>query len=343
MAATPPAAPSAERPTGRSAGRPEGVGLPPLTWQGRPINPAIMEIPRHFTPDLDRLPPPRRGRLRASPAARHAARQRGIDLALVTGTGPRGRITRKDVLAFRAPASGIAPPSPAPRGDTTVPHSQMRKTIARRLTGVWRDAPVFYLTATLACDRLVDLRSQLKEAGWTLSYNDMLIKAVALALRQVPEVNASWGDSAITRHGDVHIGMAVALEDGLITPVLRDADRKDLQAIAAETRDLAARARDRKLQPHEYQGSTFTVSNLGMMGIDHFTAILNPPEAAILAVGGLQREAAVVDGEGGGRLSTAWRMRVTMTCDHRVIDGALGARFLQALRRNVESPALLLA
>lgn len=330
---------TASDPTAAATAPEPAAGVPPLAWRGRRIDPAIMEAPRHYEAAAASTPAPRQGRLRASPAARRAARERGVDLARVPGTGPRGRVTRKDVAAWRGGAAPSQQAAPASRGDTRVRNSQMRKTIARRLVQVWQDAPVFYLTATLACDRLVDLRAQLKDAGWKLSYNDMLIKAVALALREVPEVNASWGDAAITRHGDVHVGMAVALDDGLITPILRHADVKDLQAIAAETRALAARARDRKLQPDEYQGSTFTVSNLGMMQIDHFTAILNPPEAGILAVGGLQQEP-VVD---GGALSVAWRMRVTMTCDHRVIDGALGARFLQAVRRNIEAPALLLA
>ena len=163
------------------------------------------------------------------------------------------------------------------------------------------------------------------------------MKAVARALREVPEVNASWGADAITRHAEVNIGMAVALDGGLIVPVVRAVDQKGLARISEETRDLAVRARDLKLKPEEYQGSTFTISNLGMMQIDHFTAIINQPNAAILAVGSLQQEPVVVD----GALSVGWRMRVTMTCDHRVIDGALGAKFLQVVRRYIENPALL--
>jgi pyruvate dehydrogenase E2 component (dihydrolipoamide acetyltransferase) len=215
----------------------------------------------------------------------------------------------------------------------------MRKTIAKRLTAAWQDAPAFFLSARIDCDALVAFRESLKAAGVTVSVNDILLKAVARALREVPEVNASWGEDAILRHNEVHVGVAVALPDGLITPVVRHTDTKGLAAISAEVRALAGRAKDGKLKPEEYTGSTFTVSNLGMMGIEHFTAILNPPEACILAVGSLQQEPVVKD----GALGIGWRMKLTLTCDHRVVDGALGARFLQALRRFLEAPALLAA
>ena len=215
----------------------------------------------------------------------------------------------------------------------------MRKTISRRLTEVWQTAPVFYLTAVFGADRLVDFRGQLKAAGVGTTYNVLLVAAVARALRDVPEVNASWGADAITRHGHIHIGVAVALDDGLITPVLRDADQQGLVALTTTMKDLGERARALKLKPEEYQGSTFTISNLGMMEIEQFTAILNPPEACILAVGAMAQEPAVEDGQ----LVVRWRLRVTLTCDHRVVDGALGARFLQALRKYVEHPALLAA
>lgn len=314
------------------------AGLPPLTWKGREIDPAIMEAPRVFGAGGSGATPASGGRVRSSPAARRAARERGVDLSQVHGSGPRGRVTSADVESY-TPRAGGAAAAPVERGSEQVRNSQMRKTIARRLKQVWQDAPAFYLTARFTCDALVAFRAQLKDAGVKVSYNDILIKAAARALRDVPEVNASWGDTAITRHHDVHIGVAVALDDGLITPVVRHADKKGLAEIADGVRDLAGRARDRKLQPDEYQGSTFTISNLGMMDIEHFTAILNPPEACILAVGGLAQEPVVVD----GAVTVAWQMRVTMTCDHRVVDGALGARFLQALRRYVENPALLAA
>lgn len=322
--AEPKATPAAEAPA-----RPARPGYVPFTWMDRPVDSAIME------PDVDWEPPT--PRVRSSPAARRAAREHGLELANVHGTGPRGRVTRADVeKASAAPAPTPATPA-AGRPDEVVRNSMMRKTIARRLTEVWQTAPVFYLTATFDCDSLVAFRAQLKEAELPTSYNVLVVAAVAKALRDVPEVNASWGPDAITRHGRVHVGVAVALDEGLITPVVRDADTRGLRALTAEIKDLADRARARSLKPEEYQGSTFTVSNLGMMEIEHFTAILNPPEAAILAVGSLQQEVVVRDGQ----VATRWRMRVTMTCDHRVVDGALGARFLSALRKYVEHPALL--
>lgn len=331
-------APSPAPPPPAPAPPPPAAGLVAPSWMGRPLPDAIMEMPAFEPARLDL--PAATGAGRSSPASRRAARERGLDIARIPGSGPKGRVTVSDVEGFTAPAGPrlqVPGPAVAP-ADEQVRNSQMRKTISRRLLQAWQEAPSFFLTVTLDCDRLVDLRAQLKAVGSPVSPNDMVVKAVALALRQVPEVNASWGDQAITRHGGVHVGVAVALEDGLITPVVRDADRKSLATIAAEVRDLAGRARDRKLQPHEYQGSTFTISNLGMMGIEHFTAILNPPEAAILAVGALQQVPVVREGQ----LGLGWRMKVTMTCDHRVIDGALGARFLEALRRQLEQPVLLL-
>jgi pyruvate dehydrogenase E2 component (dihydrolipoamide acetyltransferase) len=318
---------------------PAPAGLRPYTWRGESVHEAIMEMPGSYLPS--EAPPGfvATGRVRAAPAARQAALSRGVDLRNVKGTGPRGRVLKADVEhAPVAPAHvGSTTVGRGPAADTVVRNSPMRKTIARRLASIWQEAPVFYLTAVFDCDALVPFRAALKAGGRRVSYNDVLIKACALALREVPEVNASWGADAITRHGDVNIGVAVALDDGLITPVVRNADQKGLSLIGDEVRELAGRARLMKLKPDEYTGSTFTISNLGMMDIEHFTAILNPPEAVILAVGGMQQEPVVVD----GALTVGWRMRVTLTCDHRVVDGALGARFLQALRAIVENPALL--
>jgi len=328
------AAPVADAPKKAAvAGR---AGLTPFTWQGQELPDAIMEMPEGFSyeaPVAEVGEAPRS--VRAAPAARRTARELGVDLTTVSGTGPRGRVLREDVeKAHAKPVVAAAPAGPA---DEVIRNSQMRKTIAKRLKAVYLDAPVFFLTAQFKCDALVTFRSQLKAAGVRVSYNDLVMKASAKALRDVPAVNASWGEAAITRHGSVHIGMAVALPGGLITPVIRNADQKGLSAIATETRDLAGRARDMKLGPDEYTGSTFTISNLGMMGIEQFTAIINPPEAVILAVGSMQQEPVVVDGQ----LSVGWRMKVTLTCDHRVVDGALGAEFLQAVRRYIETPALL--
>jgi pyruvate dehydrogenase E2 component (dihydrolipoamide acetyltransferase) len=322
---------------------PKGASAPsrtsPPTWAGRPLIHGIME--QHlFEPGSD-VSGSAEGRVRAAPAARRAAHELGVDLANVQGTGPRGRVVRADVEAAARPTAPPLTTAPAaPPAFELVRNSQMRKTIAKRLRVAWQEAPAFFLSARLDCDRLVSFREQLVGAGLKVSYNDLLIKACARALREVPEVNASWGEEAITRHAAVHIGVAVALPDGLITPVIRNADQKGVARIADEMRDLAGRARERKLQPDEYTGSTFSISNLGMMGIEHFTAILNPPEALILAAGSLQREPVV---DASGALTTGWRMKVTLTCDHRVVDGALGARFLQVVRRYIENPALLAA
>jgi pyruvate dehydrogenase E2 component (dihydrolipoamide acetyltransferase) len=314
------------------------AGLRPYAWAGEAVHEAIMEPPSwEFGDEAEAAPGQPSGR--AAPAARRAAAAAGLDIGAINGTGPRGRVLRGDVEAALArPAAAPAPAAPAAPTSEVVKNSNMRKTIARRLTAAWQEAPAFYLTAVFDCGALVAFREQLKAAGASVSANDILIKACARALVEVPEVNASWGEDAILRHKQVHIGVAVAIPDGLITPVVRDADKIGLGAISAAMKDLAARAKERKLKPEEYTGSTFSISNLGMMGIEQFTAILNPPEAVILAVGGMQREPVV---GADGQLTVGWRMRVTLTCDHRVVDGALGAQFLKAVRRYVEQPALL--
>ena len=333
---TPTPAPAPATPsTPTVATGPVGGGLQPFTWQGRDLIDGLMEMPAFSVDDGESVPVPT-GRVRASPAARRAARAKGVSLDHVRGTGPRGRVTRADVERSGGASTNI-PVHDAP--PTVVKNTQMRKTIARRLKASAQDVPAFYLTACFDCDQLVGVRTQMKEAGVKVSYNDLVIKACALALRDVPEVNASWGEDAITRHNNVHVGVAVALPDGLITPVIRHADAKGLSTIAGEVRSLAGLAKERKLEPHQYQGSTFTISNLGMMGIEEFTAIINPPEAMILAVGSMQQEA-IVDDE--GMLSAGWRMRVTLTCDHRVVDGALGAQFLKAVRTYIEQPVRML-
>jgi pyruvate dehydrogenase E2 component (dihydrolipoamide acetyltransferase) len=277
------------------------------------------------------------GRVLASPLARRIASDLGVDLQRVQGSAAQGRIVRADV---EAAAKAQPTSSSVSRPDDVVRNTPMRKTIARRLLASHQDIPTFFLTTTFDMQAFVTLRGQLKRQlpDLKVSYNDILIAAVARALRDYPKANASWADNEITYHGRVDIGVAVALPDGLITPVIRGADQQGLEAIASDVRALAGRARDGKLTPEEYTGSTFTISNLGMFGIDHFTAIINPPEAAILAVGKLAQEPVVVDGE----LTTGWRMKVTMTCDHRVIDGAVGAEFLKVLQKYVESPYLLL-
>jgi pyruvate dehydrogenase E2 component (dihydrolipoamide acetyltransferase) len=220
-----------------------------------------------------------------------------------------------------------------------LPLTQIRKTIARRLAESIGPVPTFYLTAEFDLARVTDMRAAMAAIGpeFKVSVNDIVMKAVAVALTRHPEVNAHWMGDKIRQHHRVHVGMAVAIPEGLITPVIFDADRKGLSQISQEARELAKRARERKLAPHEYTGATMSVSNLGMLGIDEFTAIINPPEAAILAVGAVEDKPVVVNGS----IEIRKRMRVTMSCDHRVIDGALGAQFLQTLRRLIENPLLL--
>jgi pyruvate dehydrogenase E2 component (dihydrolipoamide acetyltransferase) len=285
------------------------------------------------------------GRQRTSPLARRLASEKGIQLGAIQGSGPGGRIVKRDIENARATATtGMARSGAAERlaaeGDfKDVPLTQIRKTIARRLAESNGPVPTFFLTAEFDVSRAAEMRTQLAEMGdqYKASFNDIVIKAVALALAEHPEINAHWLNDKIRHFNRIHVAMAVAVEDGLITPVLFDADRLSLWEISAKARDLARRARDRKLMPEEYTGSTFSVSNLGMFGIDQFTAIINPPEAGILAIGGVEEKPIVIDGQ----LEIRQRMRVTMSCDHRVIDGATGAKFLQTLKGFVENPLSL--
>lgn len=299
------------------------------------------------------------GRIAASPLARRMAKQAGLDLAAIAGSGPRGRIVKADIekaLAAGAPAAE-APAAPEPAAaaaparpavaaagpeDREIPHSNVRKVIARRLSEADRDIPQIYLSVDMEIDRLLAARKDINEGldgRARVSVNDMVIKAAALALRQVPAVNAQWTETATVLLGAVDISVAVAYEGGLITPIVFDADRKGLAQIANEMKDLAGRAREGKLKPEEYQGGGFTVSNLGMYGIGHFTSIINPPQAAILAVGAGERKPVVRDGE----MAVATMMTCTLTCDHRAIDGALGAQWLQAFKGFVERPLSMLA
>ncbi|HUF06093.1 MAG TPA: pyruvate dehydrogenase complex dihydrolipoamide acetyltransferase [Candidatus Binatia bacterium] len=283
------------------------------------------------------------GRLRASPLARRLAEEQGLDLRSIDGSGPGGRIVKRDIerAAEEGPARPAAAADAPGAAGETVKVSQMRKAIARRLVQSIGPVPTFYLTIEADVGRLLELRGRinerLEERGEKASVNDLILKATAEALRRHPEVNASWQGDTIERYGRVHLGVAVAIDDGLITPVIRDADRKGIADIAREVRELAGRARDKKLKPEEYQGATFSVSNLGMFGIQEFTAIINPPEAGILAIGTVEEKPVVVDGE----VAVRPRMRVTMSCDHRVVDGAMGARFLATLRDFLEDPMMM--
>ena len=284
------------------------------------------------------------GRQRTSPLARRLASEKGIQLGGIQGSGPGGRIVKRDIENAKATGGAgrsAAAERLAAEGDfKDVPLTQIRKTIARRLSESNGPVPTFFLTAEFDASRAAEMRTQLTEMGdqYKVSFNDIVIKAVALSLAEHPEVNAHWLGDKIRHFNRIHVAMAVAVEDGLITPVLFDADRMSLWEISGKARDLAKRARDRRLMPEEYTGATFTVSNLGMFGIDQFTAIINPPEAGILAIGGVEEKPVVVD----GTLEVRSRMRVTMSCDHRAVDGATGAKFLQTVRGYIENPLSLI-
>jgi pyruvate dehydrogenase E2 component (dihydrolipoamide acetyltransferase) len=302
---------------------------------------------------------PSGGRVFASPLARRIAAERGLDLSAIRGSGPNGRIVKADVLAAeRRPAPPAeAAPQPAAAADADavrrlyadrpfeeVALDGMRRTIAARLTEAKQTIPHFYLRRDVRLDALLALRTelnrQLEARGVKLSVNDFVIKASALALQAVPDCNAVWAGDRILRLKPSDVAVAVAIEGGLFTPVIRDAERKSLSALSSEMKDLATRAKERKLAPHEYQGGSFAISNLGMMGIESFDAVINPPQASILAVGaGVRRP--VVDAN--GEIAVATVMSLTLSVDHRVIDGALGASFLDAILRNLENPLAMLA
>lgn len=276
----------------------------------------------------------------ASPLARRLAAQWHVNLLEVQGTGPRGRIVRRDVEAARDRAPVAAAPSGNRAAARRVPHSGMRRAIARRLTESKQQVPHFYLTVDCRMDALLALRAQANQGGAVkLSVNDFIVRAAALALREVPEVNASWQDDAIEFHAGADISVAVATDGGLVTPIVRDADVKPLSAIAGEIVELAGRAKVNRLKPEEFTGGSLTVSNLGMYGIKQFAAIINPPQAAILAVGAAERRPVVDD---NGDLKAATVMTVTLSADHRVVDGAVGARWLAAFRTLIENPVRIL-
>lgn len=274
------------------------------------------------------------------------AKDKGVDLSQVLGSGDGGRIVKADIDHFNPAASKAAMPVvnvPTYSGQTTegytdIPNSQMRGVIAKKLAESKFSAPHFYLKMEINMDNAISARTQLNEASPVkVSFNDFVIKAVALSLRQHPAVNASWMGDKIRRYQHVHIGMAVAIEDGLIVPVVRFADNKTLPQIAAEAKELAAKAKNKKLQPNEFTGNTFTISNLGMMDIDEFTAIINPPDSCILAVGRIS-EKIIRKGEG---FAATQVMKVTLSCDHRSVDGATGAAFLQTVKKYLENPIQL--
>ena len=285
------------------------------------------------------------GRIKASPLARRLAEEAGIELARIEGSGPGGRVVKRDVEKARE--EGVAVPAPEAWAPDEAEYediqtSQMRRTIAKRLVTSIGPVPTFYLTIDVDMGRVMEARksinAMLEAQGAKISINDIVLKATAGALRQHPDCNAQWHGDYIRRFNAVHLGVAVAIEDGLITPVVRNAHRKGLVQIGSEVKELAGRAREKKLMPEEYTGATFSVSNLGMFGIHEFTAIINPPEAGILAVGGIEETPVVA----GGEVTVRPRMRITMSCDHRVIDGAQGSRFLQTLKTMLEEPTAIL-
>ncbi|MBK7433417.1 MAG: pyruvate dehydrogenase complex dihydrolipoamide acetyltransferase [Chitinophagaceae bacterium] len=294
-------------------------------------------------------------RVKASPLAKKIAAEKGIDISKVAGSGDGGRVTKKDIDDYKTPTAGATPVGGMAKtasvageeGFTDIPLTQMRKTIARRLGESKFSAPHFYLTMEINMDNAMSVRTQLNELSPVkISFNDLIIKSVALSLRQHPPVNSSWmsarpgtdGNDFIRQNHHIHIGSAVATPDGLIVPVIRFADQKTLSQIAIEAKELYGKAKDKKLQPAEFSGNTFTISNLGMMDIEEFTAIINPPDSAILAVGRI-REIVVKKGEGFGVTNV---MKLTLSCDHRSVDGAVGAAFLQTLKKYLENPVNML-
>ncbi|MFM8912009.1 MAG: dihydrolipoamide acetyltransferase family protein, partial [Flammeovirgaceae bacterium] len=292
------------------------------------------------------------GRVKASPLAKKMAKDMGYDINKIAGSGDHGRVTKQDVENYKPSAAPSATKASAEKSATIVlpavvgqesfeeiAVSQMRKTIAKRLSESMYTAPHFYLTMEINMDKAIEARKSMNEiAPIKISFNDMMIKAVATALRQHPDVNVSWLGDKMRKNHHIHIGVAVAVKDGLLVPVVRFADNKSLSHIAVEVKDLAQKAHEKKLQPSDWEGSTFTISNLGMFGIEDFTAIINPPDACILAVGGIKETAVVKNGQ----LVPGNVMKVTLSCDHRAVDGAVGAAFLKTLKGLMEDPVRIL-
>jgi len=340
------------------------IGEPNADWktllqanQGGAVQQNVAQISTPLTANTASTPTTSsdvNGRIKASPLARKMASDLGIDLALVQGTGDGGRITKSDIESYKPASSTPKVASPEVKTETKTTStsasnilenyeeinvSQMRKTIARRLSESKFSAPEFYLTVEIQMDKAMQARSRMNEfSPVKISFNDIVIKAAAMALKQHPKINSSWLGDKIRVNYHVNIGVAMAVDEGLLVPVIRNTDMKSLSQIAAEVKDFSQKAKDKKLQPKDWEGSTFTISNLGMYGIDEFTAIINPPDACILAVGGIKETVIVEKGE----MKVANIMKVTLTCDHRVVDGATGAEFLKTLKANLEEPMRML-
>jgi len=324
------------------------------TLEAEEMPPVTAPPPSEAAPAIEEKPlaPPEAERVKASPLARRMAEEKGIDLSRIQGTGPDGRIVESDVenylkqmQAAAAPPPVIEAPSPPKPPAIEVPTeerelSRMRKTIAERMARSKQTIPHFYVTSEVEMDWASRMRDELNmdESQTKVSFTDMVIKACALALAGFPEVNASYSEDKLLMHEEINIGLAVALEDGLIAPVVHNADRKSLRRIASETKELAQRARENNLRATDYTGGTFTVSNLGMFDVESFAAIINPPESACLAVGTIREVPVVVDGQ----VAVSKRMKATISADHRVLDGAVAAKFLQEVKRRLESPIGLL-
>tara|TARA_B100000925_G_scaffold205229_1_gene155986 strand:- start:916 stop:2199 length:1284 start_codon:yes stop_codon:yes gene_type:complete len=340
-------APPTETPAKEVA--PEPAEVPEPAEAPAPV-PAPAATPAALPANAPAAPVATDGSVKASPLARKLAADRGIDLSMVQGSGDHGRIVKRDVDSFNPafhtssqPGAAAAAPAPsAPAGEenyTDYPVSQMRKVIAKRLSESKFTAPHFYVTMDIDMDSAIAARKAMNASGDVkISFNDLVVKATALALKKHPAVNSSWMEDFIRINDHVHIGVAVAIEDGLLVPVLRHADQMALSQISASVKDLAGKAKDKKLQPSDWEGNTFTISNLGMFGVEEFTAIVNPPDAGILAVGGIKQVPVVKDGQ----VVPGNVMKVTLSLDHRVVDGASGAAFLQSLKAYLENPVTML-
>ena len=317
------------------------VATSPAPSAPAPVNtaPVVVSIPSPVLAADDSF--------KASPLARKLASERGVDIAMVKGSGDHGRVVKRDIDSFNpafhtSPQPGMAAQHSSPAGVenyTDTPISQMRKIIAKRLSESKFSAPHFYITMDINMDNAIDARKAMNVSGEVnISFNDLVVKSCALALKKHPVINSAWMGDFIRQNDHVHIGVAVAVEDGLLVPVLRHADQMPLSSISAQVKDLAAKAKNKKLQPSDWEGNTFTISNLGMFGVEEFTAIVNPPDAGILAVGGIKQVPVVKDGV----VVPGNVMKVTLSCDHRVIDGASGAAFLQSVKGFLENPVTML-
>ena len=332
-------APAAEVPAEPETPAPAPAPAPAQVPAPAPVvAPAPAPAPAAAAPAPAPVAPSANGRLKASPLARKLAEERGLNVSMIPGSGEGGRVVKRDVEAYQAQGAGA--PVQGVERFTEVGISQMRKTIARRLSESKFSAPHFYLTVSVDMGAAMTTRKAINDGGEVkISFNDMVVKAAALALKKHPVVNSSWLDDRIRFNEHVHIGVAVSVDEGLLVPVVRHADMKRMSQIGAEVKDYAGKARDKKIQPSDWEGNTFTISNLGMFGIDEFTAIINAPDSCILAVGGINAVPVVKD----GAVIPGHVMKVTLSCDHRSVDGASGAAFLQDFKNYLENPVQMLA